>query len=355
MNDDPQKLLERYEPKQVKVINADRQMGTLRFSPCGKLLAAGGHDGAIHRWDASSDDLAALPPLTGHGGWVQNLVFHPDGQRLISADSWGQLRCWSVADKEPKTLWSVPNAHDGWIHGLALSVDGRYIVTGGNDRVVRVWTADGQKQQEWPGHEQDILSVAVHPDGQSVVSGDLYGVVKRWDLASGKVVRELDAKILYALSRLQDVGGARRLTFDAKGTTLACAGLIPKNGGNVQGKPTILLFDWQSGKLAHTLTNFADGDGYVYDVYFHPAGFIMAVTSGNPGTGKFFFQRPSDAQPFFIMTKMANCHALAVHPNGQRLAIAATNTGSAGNGRQLKDGEYPGNFSPIFIWDMPAG
>ena len=53
---------------------------------------------------------------------------------------------------------------------------------------------------------------------------------------------------------------------------------------------------------------------------------------------------------------MPNCHSLAVHPNGRRLAVTATNGGSNGNGRQLdKSGEYPGNWSPVHIWEMQAG
>jgi hypothetical protein len=43
-----------------------------------------------------------------------------------------------------------------------------------------------------------------------------------------------------------------------------------------------------------------------------------------------------------------------VHPNGIRLAVSATNGGSNGNGRRIgKDGEYPGNYSPLHILDLP--
>ena len=78
----------------------------------------------------------------------------------------------------------------------------------------------------------------------------------------------------------------------------------------------------------------------------------MGVTSGQPGSGKLFFQRPSDAQPFFVTPKMANCHALAVNPNGTRLVVSATNAGSSGNGRLLK-GKSIRHFSPLFVWDLP--
>ncbi|MBL8796473.1 MAG: hypothetical protein JNM56_21415, partial [Planctomycetia bacterium] len=281
--------------------------------------------------------------------------FASDG-RLFSADSWGKLICW----QEAKPVWTVEQAHDGWIRGLAVSADGKQLATGGMDRTVRVWSAsDGKKLHELTGHAADVLAVAFHPDGQSVVSGDMFGVVKQWDIQQGRaagvspLLREFDAKCLHRLDRLQDTGGARCLAFDADGKTLACAGTQPKNGGNVQGVPTILLFDWVSGKLAHTLKTGVDADGYVYDLHFHPAGFVMAVSSGNPGVGKFYFQQPGDAPPFFITPKMANCHSLAVHPDGTRLVVSATNGGSNGNGRGPNKDNYPGNWSPLVVWEMP--
>ena len=68
------------------------------------------------------------------------------------------------------------------------------------------------------------------------------------------------------------------------------------------------------------------------------------------------FHRPGDAQPFFLTGSMPNCHSLAVHPGGTRLVVAATNANSAGNGRVLgPNKEYPGNVSPLHVWDLPNG
>ncbi len=50
--------------------------------------------------------------------------------------------------------------------------------------------------------------------------------------------------------------------------------------------------------------------------------------------------------------KMLNAHALAMHPDGKRFAVAATNGGSNGNGRKLgKDGEYENNVSPLLLFE----
>jgi WD40 repeat protein len=353
---DPKQLLQRYEPKEIKALATKQQLGALRFSPCGKFLVGGGYDGLVHRWDVSAADLPELSPLEGHGGWVEGTAFQPNGELLFTADTWGRLFAWPYTVEKPEPKWKVEAAHDGWIRQLAASPDGKLLATCGIDRRVRVWSADdGSRVHDFDGHQEDVFSVCFAPDGKSLVSGDLKGVVKQWDLANGTCVRDFDARALYAYYRIQDVGGVRCLAFNRDGTRLACAGTRPKNDGNVQGVPLVLVFDFATGELKQTIEMGNDGDVYVCDLAWHADGFLMAVTSGNPGTGKFLFQYPEDKQPFFVTTKLANCHSLSVHPDGRRLAVAATSKGSNGNGRPLnKDGQYEGNTSPIHLFELPA-
>ena len=302
------------------------------------------------------DKAVELTALDGHQGWVQSVDFNPGGTRLFTGDSWGQLRVWAFDQLNPMPMWIQETAHAGWLRNLHVSPDGRSVVTCGRDQSVRIWSAeDGSLQRELNGHGQDVYCVRFHPDGQTLVSGDDRGVVKHWDLATGKCLGQFDASVLYLLHRLQDVGGVRVLTFDTSGKTLACGGTTPKNGGTVQGAPTVLLFDVESRELKHTLTMGAPTHALVHDIHLHDEGFVMAVTSGTPGQGQLVLQRPGDETPFYLNTKMPNCHSLSVHPDGSQLAVVATNRGSNGNGRRLdKEGRYAGNSSPIHLMQMVA-
>jgi WD40 repeat protein len=338
-------------PKQIKIVNLDRQMSVVRFSNDGKLLVAGGQDATVRRLDAATPDLKPLSLLTGHGGWVTALAFHPDGKRLLTADSWGRLTCWPFAEAAPKPLWTIAQAHDGWLRSLSIHPDGACVATGGADGKVRIWSCgDGKKQRELTASDVEVYSVVYHPDGKSLIGGDGKAMVKQWDLSSGKVVRVMDAPSMYGVFALQELGGARVMRFDAGGTTLAVAGVLCGSKG--LGAPCILLFDWTSGKAVHTIK--LPGKGYVYDLVFHADGFLMAVTNGSPGQGMLLFVKSCEETPFF-QKALPNPHALALHPGGKRLIVSATNNGSNGNGRNLgKNKDYPGNYSPLYVYDLPS-
>ena len=65
--------------------------------------------------------------------------------------------------------------------------------------------------------------------------------------------------------------------------------------------------------------------------------------------------KPEEKAPLLTYKQMQNCHSLSWHPDGKRLAVAATNGGSNGNGRPVdKDGKYKGNNSPIHVFTFPS-
>ena len=384
MNDDPKPADKFVPPKELKAFPNDRQLCVARFSPCGKFLAAGAMEGTVRRWSVvekpkpavdvelpddakkkpaskatkqpaeSPVELVSLPHLAVFNGWVQTLAFHPKDKVLFAADTWGRLTATAYEGDAPKSLWENAAAHDGWIRKLAASPDGQHLATCGQDRFLRIWTTAGKLVAEHRTPE-DLFAVAFAPEGKLVAFGDEKGKVKTWDFGSKQVVREFDATVFYKLSRLQDVAGLRLLAFVEGGKSLVVGGCEPEGGGFLEGAPVLVKFDTATGKKQSEWKFGAAKDGFVLDLAVHPDGYLIVVTSGQPGNGKIIFLRPGEKEPFFTHTALANCHSVALHPDHKRFAVVAMNKASNGNGRSLtKDGEYPGNNSPVHLFEIPA-
>jgi WD40 repeat protein len=354
---DPTALKAKFTLKPLKKpLDLPQQFVSACFSPTGVFLLAGSMEGTVGRWNVLLEkpepELAEKPALTGLTSWVSTCVCLPDGKLAVGADSFGNLACWSYCDDGIEPVWKVANAHDGWIREVIVSPDGQKLATCGRDGRVVFWSTDGKRQSEIKvGGDLSVMRFA--PDGKALFVGSLEGKLSQWDVASAAKVRDFDAGVLFKPDRLQEVGGIRSMAVSPDGAMLLVGGTQPVNGGNVQGKPTVLAFDVATSELKKKKEFGETGDVYVTDFEWHPDGCWLISTSGNPGQGKFLCWRVEDEQPLFE-TKLSNCHAVRPHPSGKWLALLTTNANSNGNGKVVdKDGQYRGNSSPLVVMTFP--
>jgi WD40 repeat protein len=355
------------DPAATKLEREFKQKSPLigcRFDPTGRFLFASAEDSTIQRYDLLT---GAKTALTGHTSWVRGLAFAaaalPGGMvaanevrlaaarvtsalhavagpaaatrptppplrfTLISADYHGNLIWWDGHADSPKPLRTV-HAHDGWVRAVATSRNGRLVASCGNDNVVRLWTADGKPVRAFEGHAAHVYNVAFHPNGTRLVSADLKGIVKDWEVNTGACTRELDAKVLhkYDTGFLADIGGARAMAFDAAGTQLACAGITNvSNAFAGVGNPLVVLFDWKTG-TAKQLKPKDAFQGTMWGVAFHPAGYVIAAGGGSGG--RVWFWKGDEGTSSHTVNTPASARDLALHPSGRRIAVAGSN-GSA--------------------------
>jgi len=77
---------------------------------------------------------------------------------------------------------------DDAIRSVAITPNGQTVVTGGEDHQVKVWNGlTGKLEQTFPGHEGGVKTVAVSDDGSTIVSGGEDGLVKVWNRSMGKL------------------------------------------------------------------------------------------------------------------------------------------------------------------------
>ncbi|MGA3167229.1 MAG: hypothetical protein ABSF14_14065 [Terriglobia bacterium] len=223
------------------------------FNPDGRSVAAATNEGTIVLWDvASGQEICRLPEhlqktkkrggvsisLPRHG--IDALGLSPDGRFLAAAEAaeekvGGTVRVWDVASRQeiqtfkglaenvnavafspdslrlaaamngvPKQpgeatvrIWSV----DGWreagkilvqtgsgvtVESLAFSPDGRTLATGSGDGLVRLWeVASGREVRSFKGHAEPVSSVVFSPDGTWLASASHDNVIRVWDVAAG--------------------------------------------------------------------------------------------------------------------------------------------------------------------------
>lgn len=69
-------------------------VGTLAWSPNGRSIASGGHDGTIHVWDARTGGTIFI--YKGHSGDINALAWSSDGTRIVSVSEDRTIQLWQA-------------------------------------------------------------------------------------------------------------------------------------------------------------------------------------------------------------------------------------------------------------------
>ena len=172
------------------------------FSPDGKRIVSGDNHKAVKVWDAATgketltleeirfpgvyrnDPYGETLTLEGHSKVSLSAAFSPDGKRIAAGHHDGTVNVWDAATgKETLELKGLT----GRVYCVAFSPDGKRIVSGGEDRTVKVWdAATGKETLTLKGHTEGVWRVAFSPDGKRITSGGYDGTVNAWDAATGK-------------------------------------------------------------------------------------------------------------------------------------------------------------------------
>jgi WD40 repeat protein len=305
----------------------------LAFTRDSKMIASGGWDSTIRLWDVATGKRlpADLPP--SHEGWVYGVATLPDGNRIVCADSGGQVLLWDIARQ---TVLGRFAGHTGRVLCVACSRDGKTVATGGTDKKVRVFeTASGKllRTIEVRGQVRGLdfspdgkrLASAVGPDRYSTWMGPIQGdAAQVWNPATGDIQLTLSGV----------TGGAKAIAFAPDGKTLATAG----NDG------TVRIFDAAGGKERLTLKV---GKGAVETVAFSPDGELIAATGQDELVS--LWRTMTGEKVWEVKGPRGWGLALAFSPDGRVLGSTAAQETIYGPG-----GVRQPSF-PVRLWEVATG
>jgi WD40 repeat protein len=133
------------------------------------------------------------------------LGFSPKGDLLVVAS--GKLIAgWDPTTGEERFVWT----DDAEVRTMSgLFDDGKKLASGNRDGLVKVWdVATGKPIQTLTYGDKDKSPerVAVSPDGKTLVSNGLFGGLKVWDLVTGKDPKKFDIRtaMFYSLAFKSD-------------------------------------------------------------------------------------------------------------------------------------------------------
>lgn len=138
---------------------------TLAFDPAGSHLAAAGEDKRIHLWPIDGHDPART--FVAHDLNIWHIAFSADGRTIASGSFDRTLKLWDVASGR---LLRSATGHTQGIVGLDVRQRDGLIATGGDDGTIRLWRNDGAPLRTIAAG-QFVDAVAFSADGEWLAVG----------------------------------------------------------------------------------------------------------------------------------------------------------------------------------------
>jgi WD40 repeat protein len=169
--------------KRLVLKNDSGAVTALLFSRDSKLLFSGDARGTVQIWKTGwMGGMRPAAVLPNHNGGITCLAHSPDGQFLASASQEHTVRIWDASGNSSRPKQILKNFL-GLVRQMIFLPDSRYLLTIGDNGQVILWLWEtGKPQYEWRLEQKIVCSLALSPDGSTVVAGSSDGTVTIFDL-----------------------------------------------------------------------------------------------------------------------------------------------------------------------------
>jgi WD40 repeat protein len=226
----------------------------LQWDNHSKSLFSGSIDGTLSRWDLNGMCLTDAQKGK-HKKAINDLLTVSDINLLASASSDGSILMWDTTLMRPKKTFK---GHRKGTFSLAYSMDYHCLLTAGLDQEALVWNPYVERVPIFrlKGHTHALCGVAVVPGTPQVLSADVTGTFRLWDMRNFRCV--------------QNFGGSETQVNELN---TFCA--LPRYKRVAAGSSKITLYDYPDEGSGESVTDTA---GVTEALYNPRAGEFYTVT-----------------------------------------------------------------------------
>ncbi|MEM7552540.1 MAG: NB-ARC domain-containing protein [Cyanobacteria bacterium P01_A01_bin.84] len=316
----------------------------LSFSPIcktssqgiGNILASSSTDHTIRLWNIKNGKCCQI--LQGHTDAVQRITFSSDGQTLVSSSYDQSVKLWSINKIQAKAqLTRTLRGYVNDVRSVAIHEQGQdskknyIIVSAHRDSRVRIWNFSTNNVDTYHGtshsmslhgHKYMVSSVAISPDGKTLVSGGEDEIAKLWDIATGEILHtwKVEGREIWSVA------------FSSDGKTIAagCDGMsIPNDIDHQQVRLWNVKDKSEKILVGHDIS--------VNSVAFSPDGSTL-VSGSTDATMKLW--------------DVSTSQLLQTFPEHQEQGVAIYGVSFSPDGQKIANSSFDGS---IRIWDVQTG
>jgi WD40 repeat protein len=268
----------------------DGPVFALAFSPDGKTLASGGLDQIVRFWNVATGDQART--IKGHRASIWSLAWDPAGERIATA-SWDQtVKVWDTVQPQGQEVLPGIGNYSG-----CFSPDGKYEIWA--SPLLKVLELDKSKPTYTiPDYQAADLVVAMSPDGSTLASAGLDGMVTLWEAGTWRRLATLHAS----------TGRFGNLVFSPDSRTLAYSDRANVRLLDVAKRVERAVFHLGLGECTGPL-------------FFTPDGRMLIASAEAERKGVFL-----DAMTGEVQKSFSGC-CLALSPDARYMAVERSGLG----------------------------